>query len=208
MYGQGPIVDTIFVALKSARNMPKEIRLVSKITQDWIGPETSITTAQNVDAATNAVATVTRTSMLGVSGLVLFFALMLISRNALSEVAGRLNEVGLMRAIGWRRGDVARLFFIEEMFGGAIGGLIGCLSGWGLAFGFSYFAHLKLPSALSSFPPCSTTKAPLGLPLATTPTPTVFLIGLAVALLIGSIAGLAASHRAARLDPAVALRRL
>ncbi|MGE5530496.1 MAG: ABC transporter permease [Bacteroidota bacterium] len=205
MYGQGAIVDTIFVALKSTRNIP----LVTRIVTDWIGEEeTSITTSQNVDAATSAVAKVTRSSMLGLSAVVLFFALLLILRNALSAVAERLHEVGLMRAIGWRRGDVSKLFFTEEMFGGAIGGLIGCLGGWGIAFVFSQTAHLKLPSALSSFPPCSTTQPPLALPLATTPSLQVFLIGLGTALLIGSIAGLVASHRAARLDPAEALRRL
>lgn len=205
MYGQGEIVDTIFVALKSTKSIP----LVTRIVTDWIGKEeTSVTTSQNVDAATSAVANVTRSSMLGVSALVLFFALLLILRNALSAVAERLHEVGLMRAIGWRRGDVSKLFFTEEMFGGAIGGVIGCLGGWGIAFVFSQTAHLKLPSALSSFPPCSTTKPPLALPLATTPSLQVFLIGLGTALLIGSIAGLVASHRAARLDPAEALRRL
>lgn len=206
MYGQGAIVDTIFVALKSTKSIP----LVTKIVQDpaWIGPQASITTSQNVDAATSAVASVTQRSMLGVSVLVLFFALMLILRNALSAVAERLNEVGLMRAIGWRRSDVSKLFFAEEIIGGAIGGVIGCLAGWGLAFGYSKVAHLQLPAALSSFPPCSTTQPPLALPLATTPSLMVFVIGFAAALLIGSVAGLAASHRAARLDPAEALRRL
>lgn len=204
MYGKGPIVDTIFVALKSTSSIP----LVTAIVEQWIGSETSITTSQNVDAATSAVANLTRRSMLGVSALVLFFALLLILRNALSAVAERLKEVGLMRAIGWRRSDVSRLFFAEEIIGGGIGGVLGCLAGWVLAFGYSKMAHLQLPSALSSFPPCSTTQPPLALPLATTPSLSVFGIGLASALLIGSVAGLAASHRAARLDPAEALRRL
>lgn len=206
MYGKGEIVDTIFVALKSTKSIP----LITRIVQDpeWIGPEASITTSQNVDAATSAVAVVTQRSMLGVSVLVLFFALLLILRNAVSAVAERLHEVGLMRAIGWRRGEVSRLFFTEEMMGGAIGGVLGCLIGWVLAFVYSQIADLKLPSALSSFPPCSTTTPPLSLPLPTTPALWVFGLGLLAALVIGSLAGLAASHRAARLDPAEALRRL
>jgi ABC-type antimicrobial peptide transport system permease subunit len=113
-----------------------------------------------------------------------------------------------MRAIGWRRSDVSRLFFTEEIIAGAIGGTVGCLAGWGLAFLYSQVADLKLPSALSSFPPCSTTQPPLALPLSTTPSLMVFAVGLVSALLIGSLAGLLASSRAARLDPAEALRRL
>lgn len=210
MYGQGDIVDTIFVALKSQ----KSIELVSTIVQKWIEPEpndppeTSITTSNNVDAGTSAVAEVTRRSMLGLTALVLLFAFLLIVRNALSTVAERLNEVGLMRALGWRRMDVSRLFLAEELMGGAIGGVGGCLAGWGLAFAFSHFADLRLPSALSSFPPCSTTQPPLALPLDTTPGLWIFGLGLLTALVIGSMAGLIASHRAARLDPTEALRRL
>jgi ABC-type lipoprotein release transport system permease subunit len=204
MYGKGPIVDTIFVALNTTRSIP----LVTAVVSQWIGGDASITTSQNVDAATSAVATLTRRSMLGVSGFVLLFVLLLIVWNALSAVAERLSEVGLMRAIGWRRLDVSRLFVAEEIYGGLIGGAIGCVAGWLAAYVYGQVAHLELPSALSSFPPCSTTAAPLALPLATIPSPRIFLLGFAAALLIGSIAGLAASHRAAKLDPADALRRL
>jgi putative ABC transport system permease protein len=204
MYGQGDIVDTIFVALKSTRSIP----LVSRVVQEWIGPETSITTSQNVDAATSAVATVTRKSFLAVSGLVLLFVLLLITRNALASVAERLAEVGVMRAIGWRRSEVSRLFMFEEFFAGLGGGILGCLGGWLLAYAYSQLADLKLPSALSSFPPCSTTEPPLALPLSTVPSPLVFAIGLAAALLLSAVAGFAASRRASSLDPAEALRRL
>ena len=210
MYGKGDIVDTIFVALKSQKNIP----VVSAVVQKWIEPEpndppeTSITTSNNVDAGTSAVADLTRRTMLGLALLVLLFTFLLIVRNALSTVAERLKEVGLMRALGWRRMDVSRLFMAEELIGGVIGGVAGCLVGWGLAFAFSQFAHLRLPSALSSFPPCSTTQPPLALPLDTTPSVLIFGLGLVAALVIGTLAGLAASHRAARLDPSEALRRL
>jgi ABC-type lipoprotein release transport system permease subunit len=204
MFGKGEIVDTIFVALKGARS----IRVVGDVIRQWIGPDTSITTSENVDAATSAVASLTRRSMVGVSGLVLLFALLLMVRNALASVAERLSEVGLMRAIGWRRMDVVRLFVAEELFGGVIGGVAGCLLGWVLSYGYSRAAHLELPSALSSFPPCHTTPPPLALPLMTVPSAPIFLIGFGAAILIGSVAGLAASHRAGRLDPADALRRL
>lgn len=204
MYNKGPIVDTIFVALKGLRDVP----LVTSVVTQWIGPETSITTSENVDAGTSAVANVTRKSLLGVSLLVLVFALLLLVRNALAAVAERIAEVGLLRAIGWRRSEVSRLFVLEEFFAGVIGGAVGCVVGFLLAFGYGQLADLKLPQALSSFPPCSTTPARLELQLTTYPSLTVLLIGIAAALCIGAIAGLAASRRASRLDPVVALRRL
>lgn len=204
MYGQGRVVDTIFVALKAEHAVP----LVSRIVQEWIGKDTSITTSDNVDKATSAVAALTLKSMLGVASVVLAVALLFIVRNAISAVAERLSEVGLMRAIGWRRFDISRMFLAEELYGGLIGGAIGCVLGGIFAYAYGQLAHLELPPALSSFPPCADTKPPLALQLATLPPPSVFLIGLGAAIFIGSIAGLAASHRAARLDPAEALRRL
>jgi putative ABC transport system permease protein len=204
MYGQGEIVDTIFIALKRL----KDVDLVATAVTQWIGPETSITTSQNVDAGTSAVANVTRKSLLGVSMLVLVFVLLLLVRNALSAVAERLSEVGLLRAIGWRRAEVSRLFVLEEWFAGIIGGGIGCTAGWLLSVGYSKLADLQLPEALNSQPPCTPVAPARALVLAIAPDLTVLAIGLLTALIIGAIAGFAASGRASRLDPADALRRL
>jgi ABC-type lipoprotein release transport system permease subunit len=205
LYGKGDVLDTIFVALKNLRDVP----LVATAATQWIGPKTSITTSENVDAGTSAVANVTRKSLVGVSLLVLVFALLLIVRNALAAVAERLSELGLLRAIGWRRSEVARLFVLEELLAGIFGGVIGCVLGWGVAFAYSKLADLKLPPALASFPPCSVTEQHLDLKLLVTyPSVQIVGLGLAAALLIGTIAGFAASRRAAHLDPVVALRRL
>ncbi|NPV49405.1 MAG: ABC transporter permease [Armatimonadetes bacterium] len=204
MYGQGEIVDTIFIALKRL----KDTDLVAAAVTQWIGPETSITTTENVDAGTSAVANVTRKSLLGVSVLVMVFVLLLLVRNSLSAVAERLSEVGLLRAIGWRRSEVSRLFVLEEWFAGVIGGVVGCTAGWMLSVAYSKLADLELPEALNSQPPCTPVAPARSLMLAITPDLEVLAIGLLTALLIGAIAGFAASGRASRLDPADALRRL
>ena len=204
LLGQGDVVDTIFVSL--AHNRDSES--VAALARQLIGENVSVTTKGNVDAGTMALASVTRNSLLAVSGFVLFFALLLLMRNALDNVAQRVDEVGLMKAIGWRNGDVARLFVIEAvyaaLFGGILGSVLGSLAGWI----YGQTADLQLPASLNYYPPCSTTQAPLALRLETDPSPWIFLLGLVIALVIGSIAGLAASRRAARLDPVDALRRL
>ncbi len=204
LYGQGEVVDTIFVSLKHARSSQK----VAAFAAELIGKDVSITTNSNVDAGTLTLASVTRNSLLAISGFVLAFALLLLVRNALDNVAQRVDEVGLMKAIGWRNADVARLFAVEAAYAGVIGGLIGSLLGSAGGWVYGKVAHLELPASLNAFPPCSATEAPLALPLSTDPSMGVFALGLALALAIGMIAGLAASVRAARLDPAEALRRL
>jgi ABC-type lipoprotein release transport system permease subunit len=204
LLGQGPVVDTIFISLEHGRDS----EAVATYARQLIGDDISITTEGNVDAGTAALASVTRNSMLAVSGFVLLFTLLLLVRNALDNVAHRVSEVGLMKAIGWRNADVARLFVAEALFAGLFGGVLG--SGLGSLAGWMYghWADLRLPASLNYYPPCSATEAPLALRLTTDPSVAIFALGMASALVIGTIAGLAASRRAARLDPVDALRRL
>jgi ABC-type antimicrobial peptide transport system permease subunit len=138
----------------------------------------------------------------------LIFAVLLLVYNALDNVAHRVDEVGVMKAIGWRNVDVGRLFMAEAAYAGLAGGLIGSILGSVAGAVYGQFADLKLPATLNYFPACSTTDAPLALPLSTNPSLEIFLLGMVSALVIGTIAGLAASRRAARLDPVDALRRL
>lgn len=204
MLGQGRVVDTIFVAL----NRKGDSQAVAALAQQLIGPNVSITTAANVEAGTAALASVTRNSLLAISGLVLVFALLLLTHSALDNVAQRVNEVGIMKAIGWRNGEVGRLFMAEAAYAGLLGGMLGSAIGSVAGGLYGHFAHLMLPASLETRPACTQTPAQLALTLSTNPSVAVFVMGLVCALVIGTVAGLAASRRAARLNPVEALRRL
>ncbi len=204
MFGEGEVVDTIFVSLTSRRASAA----VEQYIRELIGEGASITTETNVEAGTAALAAVTRNTLLAVSAFVLLFAMLALARNAIDGVAQRVNEVGVMKAIGWSNSEVGRLFAAEAACAALIGGLLGSVLGGVVGWTWGRFADLELPASLNYFPPCSTTEAPLGLPLSTTPSPTVFILGVAAALVIGTVAGLAAARRAARLAPTEALRRI
>ena len=204
LLGQGNVVDTIFVALERKRDSDA----VTDYARQLIGEGVSVTTEANVEAGTAALASVTRNSLLAVSGLVLVFALLLLVYNALDSVAHRVGEVGILKALGWRNADVGRLFVAEAAYAGLLGGLLGSTLG-SIAGGlYGKLADLKLPDTLNNYPECATTSAPTIMTLSTNPSVAVFLLGLVSALVIGMIAGLAASRRAAGLDPVEALRRL
>jgi len=204
MLGQGEVASTIFVSLKDASKAEE----VKNLARQLIGPEASVTTSQNVEAGTAALALVTRKSLLAISALVLVFVFLLLIRHAVESVAERLDEVGVMKALGWRDGEVGRMFMYEALFSGIIGGVLGCIAGFLIAWGYGHVATLKLPPALASFPPCSTTTPPLSLPLTISVSPGIILLALGAAMLIGTLAGTAAARRAAKLPPAEALRRI
>jgi len=204
MLGQGEIVDTIFLAVEDTRYA----EAITTAAGHLIGDKVSITTATQVDAGTAALARVNQLALLGVAVIALAFVLLLVVLGAVSSVTTRTDEVGLMKALGWRDREVGRLFLLETVIGGLLGGIIGCVVGWLVAAAYGNIARLQLPDALSSYPPCATTAPPLSLPLTIHPSAFVFAAAMLLALAMGSLAGLAAARRAALLDPARALRRL
>jgi putative ABC transport system permease protein len=100
------------------------------------------------------------------------------------SVRERTAEIGLLNALGARRGQVLALFLGEAVVLSALGGLAGLVLGIGLGQGLA-----------------------LALPAMPVHTPWTFVvIAEAVAILIGLAAGVAPALRAARLDPVEALR--
>ncbi len=204
MLAQGDVVDTIFVALEHTRHLDP----VSTRATALIGEDISITTATQVDAGTAALARVNQLALLGVAAIALAFVLLLVIIVAVNSVTARTDEVGLMKALGWRDAEVSRLFLIETLAAGLLGGIIGSVLGWAVAYVYGRVADLQLPDALSSYPPCATTPPPLSLPLTVQPSLAIFGTAIVLSLLIAGLAGLAAARRAARLEPVQALRRL
>jgi putative ABC transport system permease protein len=101
----------------------------------------------------------------------------------LMSVNERTREIGLRKSIGATRADIRRQFLIEALVLTALGGALGVLSGWALAFGVTTFT--PLPARI---------------------TPWSVALALAVGTTAGTLFGVYPASRAARLDPIAALR--
>lgn len=123
-------------------------------------------------AATIAVAAVS----LVVGGIVVM-NIMLVS------VTERTKEIGLRKAVGARQRDILTQFLIEAVSVTVLGGLIGIVVGYGLAF---------ILSLAMGFPVSIRAQSAL--------------MGVGVSLVVGVISGLYPAMRAAKLDPIDAMR--
>lgn len=105
----------------------------------------------------------------------------------LMAVHERTREIGVLRALGWRRRAILGLILREALIIGLIGGAAGILVAFGLAM------------LMKSAPLWGESYAPIF-------TIDIFAKAIGVALLLGLIGGLYPAYRATRLQPVEALR--
>lgn len=102
----------------------------------------------------------------------------------LVSVTERTREIGVRMAVGARRFDILKQFLIESSIISILGGVFGGLCGWAIANFLSEFTGV----------------------LEVHTRPTLVVIALGMALVVGIISGIYPAVRASRLDPVTALR--
>jgi putative ABC transport system permease protein len=139
--------------------------------------EEMLSTLSNIlDVLTMAVAALGSISLLvGAVGIVTIMTI---------AVAERTHEIGLLLALGSRRGTVLRLFLGEAVVLAVLGSLLGVAVGFGLA------------QLIRLFVPALPVSTPLHF----------VLLAVASSALIGLLAGVLPARHAARMDPVEALR--
>jgi len=128
-------------------------------------------------------------SLIGLVSLSLIVSTVMIAIITYVSVVERTKEIGVLRSLGARKRDVARLFNAETFIIGMISGLI--------AITFTYIASAIINAIINVFQP--------GLVIAVFPIwVAAIMVGLSVFLTL--ISGLIPSQSAAKKDPVVALR--
>lgn len=121
-----------------------------------------------------------------VSVLVLFVGMLVVALTMSGAVRERTREIGIFRAIGFRKSHVTQIILIEGALVSALGGMIGYAAGIAVA----RYAGPALA----------------GMELAPPWRVDLFFAAVVLALVIGALASLYPARQAAKLDPAEALR--
>ena len=120
--------------------------------------------------------------------LVLLICVVLFSlKSQFSSVAERTREIGILKAIGWTDGDITKQIFLESLFQGVTGGIIGVVIG--------SVAILLIPQLI-----VPNQNLQLTIPFI------LIVLGLFASTIGGAIAGIVPAYRATKLQPAEALR--
>jgi macrolide transport system ATP-binding/permease protein len=135
-----------------------------------------------------------RIALLGLALVALLLACLGIANTMYTAVLERTKEIGVLKALGARRRDVLLIFVAEAAFIGLAGGLVGILIAVGLGrLGNVAVDRLTQSVAGAGFDVFRTDFA-------------VVAVALVVAVVLSTVSGLLPALRAARQDPARALR--
>jgi len=138
-------------------------------------------------ATDNQIVKMAHASAWGTSALAIIIGILGIANTMVMSVFERTKEIGILRAMGWKRGQILALIQLEAGLLGLCGGLIGIVVGW---------CALRI---LSVLPQTASLISPsLRWPLLAE--------AMLVAVLAGLIAGALPAWRAGQLSPMEALR--
>ncbi|MCX7158496.1 MAG: ABC transporter permease [Proteobacteria bacterium] len=164
-----------------AENIAQRIQSETGLQADsWIKTNAQFFTAMAAQSLSNTVIRffVGLTAALGIASVLVV------------SVVQKSKEIGILRAMGTSRAQVLRVFLVQGGVMGLVGSLFGCGLGWS-------FLAIWRGVALN----------PDGTPLFIIEiAPELFLLAAAGATLVGVLAAVVPARRAARLDPAIAIR--
>jgi putative ABC transport system permease protein len=138
-------------------------------------------------ASNNQLVVLARSTAWGTSLIALFVGALGIANTMAMSVFERTKDIGVLRALGWKRWRIMRLILIESAVLGLFGGILGLAGGW---------IALRILASL----PMTATLATARIPL------THAAEAISIAVLIGLASGLMPAYRGARLSPVEALR--
>jgi ABC-type antimicrobial peptide transport system permease subunit len=147
----------------------------------------------------------------GVAGVSLVVAGVGIMNIMYVSVLERVKIIGLLKAVGAKSRDILFMFLAESALVGVVGGVLGVVLG--IAFSFVITEGLNAASAQQNqqFMSLRGDRGPFGgsqglAEIHPVFAPWIILVGFGFAVLVSLLAGIYPARRAARLEPAVAIR--
>jgi len=161
-------------------------------------PDMRVVTLSNVVAQASQLLN-TLTVFFGTLGVVALVAGSFgVVNTMIVSVMERTREIGTLKAIGAKNSTVLRIFILEALLLGCLGGGIGIMIGGGASFFISEFSVRILPAV------------PVGQRITTNVSPLLtpwnIILSFALGLVTGVLAGIYPAWRAARMKPVEALR--
>ncbi len=181
-YGQEGVVNLVFVRVDD----PEAAEAVREVLVERY-PDLMIVETDQVMQNVGSILGILDAVLLGIGSISMLIAGLIITNSVMMSVNEKVREIGILKALGYTRGEILRIFIVEGLAYSAVGGPIGVAAG--------VLAAKFVSSALSV--------RGYALPLEFGPQSVV--AGLAISLAVSLIASIPPARRAASMRVVEAL---
>jgi len=150
----------------------------------------NVQTSEQLLESVGGILNTVQAVLVGIALISLFVGGVGIMNTMYTSVIERTSEIGVMKAIGAKNGDILSLFLIESGILGMVGGIIGVIIGLGLSKTVEYIGQTSMGNDL----------------LRANTSPYLIFGALAFSFSVGCISGVLPAMQAAKLKPVEALR--
>jgi len=211
------IDETSFISLMAARlafkltyysgvyvlaNSPEEVAIAQTGVQEYFGTNARIMSAQSMLETVQSITNQLTFFMGGIAAVSLFVAGVGITNTMFVSIMERTREIGVLKAIGYRAGNILTMFLAEASITGVIGGILGTITGMLLSFLLSG----GLGSIRVGGPTMGGARASSSTGFIPVISPNLVMFSLLFPIGISIVAGLYPAWRASRLNIVLALK--
>ncbi len=182
-------VDVIIAQVKTTSEIPQLQEKIKKELERKRGDTNfQVLTAAQILEQIDQVLGILQIVLVGIAAISLVVGAIGIMNSLYTSVLERTKDIGIMKAIGARNSDILKVFLIEAGLIGLVGGILGTALGVGIALAIGSVSQEA------------------GFTLNIVIEPTIVILGLVFAFVVGVLSGILPAYQASKLKPVDALR--
>lgn len=180
-------INTITATLADIQSRLMLVRAVNAQTQDF-----SVDSVQALQQTIQATLSTVTLFLGAIAAVSLLVGAVGIANSMFTTVLEKTRDIGVMKSIGAKNGDIMLIFLINSAMVGLAGGLIGSIIGIGASQLLSTVMSGIGGGGIGSF--------------STIVTPNILILVFSISVMIGIVSGIIPAYRASKMNPVDALR--
>jgi len=199
LFGEADFSSFLVVA-----NSPDSVDPVVEQLEENYGDDIEALTSKQILSVVDSITSVLTLFLGGIAAVSLVVASIGITNIMVVSVMERTGEIGLLKAIGFQKLDILKIFLMEALLTGILGGMAG--SGLGILFAYGITQFFAGGFGGDTEFEGGYSEGPANIAVSPAFSPNLFLLTIGFTVVASILAGIYPSWRASRMDPVDSIR--